>query len=75
MIYKLLYIERLFIRIIKCFQAKLCTYKHLRILSTEQNKASLTTDDGHTCHVTLAACYQLAQSVLKIGFVLAKKVG
>ena len=28
-----------------------------------------------TRHATLAACYQLAQSVLKIGFALAKKVG
>ena len=27
-----------------------------------------------TCHATLAACYHLTQSVLKIGFVLAKKV-
>ena len=33
----------------------------------------LTTDDECTCHATLAACYQLAQSILKIGFVLAKK--
>ena len=35
----------------------------------------LTTDDECTRHETLAACYQLAQSVLKIGFALAKKVG
>ena len=35
----------------------------------------LTTDDEYTCHATLAACYQLAQSVLKIGFALAKKAG
>ena len=35
----------------------------------------LTTDDECTRHATLAACYQLVQSVLKIGFVLAKKVG
>ena len=32
----------------------------------------LTTDNGCTCHVTLAACYELAQSVLKIGLMLAK---
>ena len=32
----------------------------------------LTTDDECTCHATLAACYQLVQSVLKTGFVLAK---
>ena len=34
----------------------------------------LTTDDEYTRHATLAACYQLVQSVLKIGFALAKKV-
>ena len=33
----------------------------------------LTTDDECTRHATLVACYQLAQSVLKTGFVLAKK--
>ena len=35
----------------------------------------LTTDDECTLHATLAACYQLAQSVLKVGFALAKKAG
>ena len=35
----------------------------------------LTTDDECTYHATLAACYQLAQSVLKIVFALAKKSG
>ena len=35
----------------------------------------LTTDDECIRHDTLAACYQLAQSVLKISFALAKKVG
>ena len=35
----------------------------------------LTTDDECTCHATLVACNQLAQSILKVGFVLAKKVG
>ena len=35
----------------------------------------LTTDDECTLQAILAACYQLVQSVLKIGFVLAKKVG
>ena len=34
----------------------------------------LITDDECTRHETLAAHYQLAQSVLKIGFALAKKV-
>ena len=32
-------------------------------------------DDECTCHATLAAYYQLAQSVLKIGFLLTKKAG
>ena len=35
----------------------------------------LTTDDECTRHATLAARYQLAQSILKIGFALAKKAG
>ena len=35
----------------------------------------LTTDDVFWHRLTLAACYQLAQSVLKIGSVLAKRVG
>ena len=35
----------------------------------------LTTDDKCTRHETFAACYQLAQSVLKIGFAQAKKGG
>ena len=34
----------------------------------------LTTDDECTRHENLAACYQLVQSVLKIGFALAKMV-
>ena len=41
-------------------------------ISGQQNY-SLTTDDGYTCHTTLAACYQMAQSDLKIGFGLVKK--
>ena len=36
---------------------------------------SLTTDDECSRHATLAACYKLVQSVLKVSFVLAKKVG
>ena len=35
----------------------------------------LTTDDESTRHTTLAACCQLAQSVLKIGFCASKMVG
>ena len=34
----------------------------------------LTTDDTVWHHLTLAACCQLAQLVLKIGFAIAKKV-
>ena len=33
----------------------------------------LTTHDAISCHLTHVPCYQLAQSILKIGFVLAKK--
>ena len=35
----------------------------------------LTIDDECACHVTLAAHYQLVQSILERGFALAKKVG
>ena len=35
----------------------------------------LTTDDAFWCCQILATCYQLAQSVLKIGSVLAESVG
>ena len=35
----------------------------------------LTTNDDYGCHQNSAACYQLAQSVLKIGSVLAERVG
>ena len=41
----------------------------------DQKFNPLTTDDECTRHATLAARYQLAQSILKIGFALAKKVG
>ena len=47
----------------------------LRPVKYFYTKYLLTTDDECTRHATLAACYQLAQSVLKIGFALAKKVG
>ena len=36
---------------------------------------ALTTDDKCTHHATLATCYHLAKSALKISFALAKKVG
>ena len=35
----------------------------------------LTTDEAFWCCLTLAVCYQLVQSVLKIRFVLAKQGG
>ena len=35
----------------------------------------LTTNGDYSCHRNSAACYQLAQSVLKIGSVLAERVG
>ena len=35
----------------------------------------LTTNDAFWCRQILAACYNLAQSVLKIGPVLAERVG
>ena len=35
----------------------------------------IATDDAFWRHLTLAACYQLAQSILKIGSVLAERVG
>ena len=35
----------------------------------------LTTNDDYSHHRNLAACYQLEQSVLKIGSVLAERVG
>ena len=44
-------------------------------LRAKTKPVNLTTDDEYTCCVTLAACYQLAQSILKVDFVLAKKVG
>ena len=35
----------------------------------------LSTNDAYSSHGNLAACYQLAQSVLKIGSALAERVG
>ena len=45
------------------------------ILSASFSLNPLTTNDTFWCRLTLAACYQLAQSVLKIGSVLAERVG
>ena len=36
---------------------------------------SLATNDNYSCHRNSAACNQLARSVLKIGSVLAERVG
>ena len=38
-------------------------------------KQTPTTDDAFCHRLTLATCYQLAQSVLKIGSALAERVG
>ena len=43
--------------------------------STQSPINPLTTANECTRHATLATCYQLAQSVLKISFALAKNVG
>ena len=40
-----------------------------------QHDDALTTDDAFWRCLTLAACYQLAQSILKIGSALAERVG
>ena len=49
--------------------------RHLNIFAQYLTLNPLTTDDQCTRHANLAACYKLAQPVLKIGFALAKKVG
>ena len=51
------------------------TGEYPNVSITTLTKQSLTTDDECTCHATLVACYQLAQSVLKIGSTLAERVG
>ena len=61
-----------------CYWAKsdlLNIFYNTRIRLMENTVNPLTTDDKCTCHATLAACYQLAQSVLKIGFAIANKGG
>ena len=42
---------------------------------TRESFNPLTTNDAFWHQLTLAACYQLAQSILKIGSVLAERVG
>ena len=53
-------------------------YYYVQFVKTERGDNialnPLTTDDKCIHHPTLATCYQLAQSVLKVGFALAKKV-
>ena len=44
-------------------------------LPTNCNFNPLTTNDEYSRHRNLAACYQLAQSVLKIRSALAERVG
>ena len=51
----------------------LTTSAHFARLNRHFNP--LTTDDAFSRRLTLTTCYQLAQSVLKIGFGLAKRVG
>ena len=57
-----------------------CSTDHTAVLTTlslflECELNPLTTDDAFWRRLTLAACYQLAQSVLKIGSALAERVG
>ena len=57
------------------------TYIYIHITSmttvTQQKNRfnSLTTNDDYSRHRNSVTCYQLAQSVLKIGSALAKRVG
>ena len=52
----------------------LCGYLYqgfITLLCMAVNKVNLlTTDDKCTCHVNLAACYQLVKSISKMGFAL-----
>ena len=45
------------------------------LFQNPRSATALTTNDDYSCHRNSAACYQLAQSVLKIGSVLAERVG
>ena len=42
---------------------------------TMEHIQKISTDDAFWCRLTLTACYHLAQSILKIGSVLAERVG
>ena len=44
-------------------------------MNLDLNINPLTTNDDYRRHRNLAACYQLVQSVLKIGSALAERVG
>ena len=74
-------ISHLQLRMIQPWPDQLDQFQHL-CYSTyacfdqwSENINPLNIDDAIWHHLTLAARYQLVQSVLKIGFALAKKVG
>ena len=50
------------------------TKSHIKCLIHRSFVWSLPFDDAFWCCLTLAACYQLAQSALKIGSALAERV-
>ena len=54
-----------------------CTWLHSKITQNDMACFTVTLfiDVGCICHATSVACYQLVQSILKIGFALAKLVG
>ena len=52
-----------------------CACFHLENFLLFYTLNPLTTDDAFWCRLTLATCYQLAQSVLKIGSARAERVG
>ena len=45
------------------------------VLGTYNHGGVLITNDDYSCHRNSATCYQLALSILKIGSVLAERVG
>ena len=56
-----------------CFLLRLRDTAHTRVLTVYFNP--LTTNDNYSRHRNSAACNQLVQSILKIGSVLAERVG
>ena len=69
------------VEILKCLEGakqrmKPVTQKGTRVLKLTSIKCHpLTTDDFFWHRQTLATCYQLVQSILKIGSSLAERVG